>query len=181
MGCDLKSCSRKYGWSKIGKVCENAAKNFQGKRQSLICGVSVLDGVIAPCTYESTLNSDFFVHYFMNKLLPALHGKHRIILMDNLPAHVKAVRQTLCRAAIAQGHLICFRPHTSPDFAPIEGCFSFCKSILRGHYYQLTNTNLPHAMVAAMKKLRIDTIANFFSSCHYFIQGKPYKPYQSPQ
>jgi hypothetical protein len=48
---------------------------------------------------------------------------------------------------------------------------------LQGMEQYLTVDNWKDVMIASLGRLHPDTVAGFFADCHYFVEGKPYKPY----
>lgn len=66
--------------------------------------------------------------FFACVLLPSIRGQHRIIMCDNLGAHIDRRLDDLVRS---EGHLLLFRPRHSPDFGPVESSFSWIRQFLK--------------------------------------------------
>jgi transposase len=93
---------------------------------SLIGGIS-LDGLIASMSVVGSVNTDVFLYYIEEILIPQL-WVGAIVLMDNLPVH----HATVIREAIeAAGAKVVFLPPYSPDLSPIELYWSKFKQLLR--------------------------------------------------
>jgi transposase len=91
-----------------------------GQNISLIGGMSI-DGLIATMSVVGSVNTDVFLFYVQEILIPQL-WVGAIVLMDNLPVHhAHQVREAL----VAVGAKLVFLPPYSPDLSPIELCWSF--------------------------------------------------------
>ena len=85
--------------------------------------------LIAPMTYEGTLNTELFVTYLKKCLFPTL-PKGSCVIMDNATPHKSA---QVLKIAEKFGCIVLYLPPYSPDLNPIEHCWSWVKSKL----YQL--------------------------------------------
>lgn len=84
-------------------------------------------GLIATMSILGSVNTDVFVAYLLEVLLPQL-WVGAIVVMDNLPVHhAERVRQVI----EAVGAKLIFLPPYSPDLSPIELCWSKLKQLLR--------------------------------------------------
>ncbi|MFL6214099.1 MAG: transposase [Blastocatellia bacterium] len=90
-------------------------------------GVLGLGGFEAPWLLEGALNGDLFKLYVAEVLVPTLRPGD-ILLMDNLPTHKIAGIAALVEARGAQ---LVYLPPYSPDYNPIERCWSKIKTYLR--------------------------------------------------
>ena len=119
--------TRLYGRAPIGeRLYDNEAPGNRGKNISLIGGMSI-DGLIATMSVVGSVNTDVFLFYAQEILIPQL-WVGAIVLMDNLPVHhVHQVREAL----VAVGAKVVFLPPYSPDFSPIELCWSFSSNFCR--------------------------------------------------
>ena len=75
-----------------------------------------LDGLIATLSVVGSVNTDVFLFYIQEILMPQL-WVGAIIVMDNLPVHQATVVQAAIEAVGAKG---LFLPPYSPDLSPIE-------------------------------------------------------------
>jgi transposase len=81
-------------------------------------------------TVETGTTVSVFVDCLKNDVLPSLrqHKPDAILIMDNLSAHKnKAVKEAIEDAGLTLKYL----PRYSPDFSPIEPCWSKIKTALR--------------------------------------------------
>ncbi len=94
---------------------------------SLIVALS-LQGVIAALLIPGPVNGEIFKGFVEKILVPVLKPGERV-LMDNVPFHkVKGIKELIKGAGAELQSL----PPYSPDFSPIENCFSKIKEALRG-------------------------------------------------
>jgi transposase len=95
-----------------------------------ILGALGLEGVVAAMTIAAGTTTAVFRAYLRDVLLPVLKQRkpNAILVMDNLSAHKgDEIRQLIEEA----GFTAKFLPRYSPDFSPIEPCWSKMKTILR--------------------------------------------------
>jgi len=86
-----------------------------------------LRGIVEAMTVESATDGDVFLAYLEHVLCPKLQSGD-VVVMDNLSAHkVAGVRELIA----AYGAVLLYLPPYSPDFNPIEQCWSKIKQILR--------------------------------------------------
>jgi transposase len=92
-----------------------------------LIGALGLDGVRASFAVESATDTDVFRLFLTEVLVPALRPGD-VVIWDNLSAHKNAQ----CAALVEQAgaHVLRLPPY-SPDFNPIESCWSKIKERLR--------------------------------------------------
>ena len=113
--------TRLYGRAPIGeRLYDSEAPGNSGKNISLIGGMSI-DGLIATLSVVGSVNTEVFLFYIQQILIPQL-WVGAIIVMDNLPVHHALV---VPEAIEAVGAKVVFLPPYSPDLSPIELCWSF--------------------------------------------------------
>jgi len=79
-------------------------------------------------TIEAATDGDIFLSYLAQVLCPHLQSGD-VVVMDNLAAHkVQGVRELI----ESRGAQLRYLPPYSPDFNPIEKCWSKVKQLLRG-------------------------------------------------
>ena len=119
--------TRLCGRAPIGeRLYDSEVPGDKGKNISLIGGMSI-DGLIATMSVVGSVNTDVFLFYVQEILIPQL-WVGAIIVMDNLPVHHALVVR---EAMEAVGAKVVFLPPYSPDLSPIELCWSKLKQLLR--------------------------------------------------
>jgi transposase len=85
------------------------------------------DALTAPAVFDGPIDSDSFLAYVEQVLVPTLQPGD-VVVLDNLAVH----KQPTVRTAIEQvGATLRFLPPYSPDFNPIEQVFAKLKAFLR--------------------------------------------------
>ena len=95
-----------------------------------VLGALGLDGVVTMTTVTTGTTIPVFVDFLQTSLLPVLREQKpdAILVMDNLSAHKnQAVKDAIAAAGLTLRYL----PRYSPDFSPIEPCWSKIKTALR--------------------------------------------------
>jgi len=153
--------TRLYGRAPRGQRVVQSAPRNHGIGLSLIGSLS-LRGLVAPFSIEGAVDTLVFDAYVSKLLLPQLR-RGDIVLLDNLPVHqasqVEAAVAT-CRAKVL------WLPAYSPDFSPIENCWSKIKALVRG-LQPRTSKELNAAVNDALKAVTLDDIDGWFRHCGY--------------
>jgi transposase len=99
-----------------------------GERLTVI-GALGLEGVVASRSLAAATTAAVFLAFVEQALLPARRGRpDAVVVMDHRGAHKAArVRRAVAAAKVAYRDL----PSSSPDFNPIEPCWSKLKGGLR--------------------------------------------------
>lgn len=119
--------TRLYGRAPKGeRLYDPESPGNRGQNISLIGGMSI-DGLIATMSVALCVNTDVFLFYVQQILIPQL-WLGAVVLMDNLPVHHA---QVVTEAIEAVGAKLVFLPPYSPDLSPIELCWSKLKQLLR--------------------------------------------------
>ena len=157
--------TRLYGRAPIGeRLYDSEAPGHRGKNISLIGGMSI-DGLIATFTIVGSVNTDVFLFYIQEILIPQL-WVGAIIVMDNLPVHHASVVHEAIEAVGAQ---VVFLPPSSPDLSPIELCWSKLKQLLRSAKAR-TSEALDQALTKIINECISDEDAlGWFAHCGLFI------------
>lgn len=118
--------TRRYGRAPAGeRVSEGTPAGHW--RTLTILGAIGLRGWVGRMTIEAATDGEIFVAYLEQVLCPQLQPGD-VVVMDNLAAHkVEGVRELIERAGAELRYL----PPYSPDFNPIEKCWSQVKQRLR--------------------------------------------------
>lgn len=157
--------TRLYGRAPMGeRLYDSEAPVNRGEHISLIGGIS-LDGLIATLSIVGSVNTDVFLFYIQEILIPQL-WPGAIMVMDNLPVHHASAVQ---EAIAAVGAKVVFLPPYSPDLSPIELCWSKLKQLLRS-----AKARTPEALDQALTRIineciSDDDVLGWFSHCGLFI------------
>lgn len=131
-GSDNRDKLRKYGYSIRGKPPKSCQLLARGKRISVIAAMTYR-GIQALKLVRDTVDGDTFLDFIQRDLLPLLMpfngiNQGSIVILDNCTIHhVPQVKSMISEV----GALVHYLPPYSPDFNPIEECFSKVKSCLR--------------------------------------------------
>lgn len=135
-----------------------------GQNISLI-GAIGLEGLIATMTLPGSVNTEVFVTYLVEVLIPQL-WTGAIVVMDNLKVHhADRVRQ----AIEAAGAKLVFLPPYSPDLSPIELCWSKLKQLLRSAKARSLETLNQALTQIVTEEISEDDAIAWFTHCGLFI------------
>lgn len=155
--------TRRYARAKKGHRAYSQCPYNRGKNVTLIGAVATL-GFLAPFTFEGWTNKEAFLTYVTEVLAPQL-WTGACVVMDNLPVH----KATKVREAIASvGARVVFLSPYSPDFNPIENCWSKLKEYLRSQKSR-TNQELDQAISKAIDLVTEKDIIGWFTHCCYYV------------
>ena len=117
--------SPRYGYTLKGQRCVHRRRcPARTGRVTLIMAVSSSRGVLHHEVVKGSVTSESFATFLRG--IPAEPGT--VTILDNARFHKTAVAR---EAAAARGLKLLFIPPYSPEFNPIEGCFSVLKQALR--------------------------------------------------
>lgn len=133
----------------------------RGKNISLVGALS-LDGVVTQQSVMGAVDGITFEAFIACKLVPNLRPGTWII-MDNCSVHKGEEVKRLIEEAGC--HLIYLPPY-SPDFSPIENCWSKVKAVLRAIGAR-THPDLLKAVEEAFSRVSLKDIRNWFAHCCY--------------
>ena len=157
--------TRLYGRAPKGKrLYDTESPSNRGQNISLIGGMSI-DGLIASMSIVGSVNTDVFLFYIQEILIPQL-WTGAIVLMDNLPVHHAPVVREAIETA---GAKLMFLPPYSPDLSPIELCWSKLKQLLRSAKAR-TRAALDQALTQIINDcISADDTLGWFNHCGLFI------------
>jgi transposase len=122
------------------------------------------EGMLASMTVESATDGDVFLAYLDRVLCPRLQPG-QVVVMDNLAAHkVEGVRERI----EAVGAELLYLPPYSPDFNPIEQCWSKVKQSLRSAKARTVEV-LEAAVAQALASITPQNASAWFAHCGYGI------------
>lgn len=91
------------------------------------------------------------------------YGRRAVVVMDNLSAHqVKGIEEMIQ----STGARVVYLSPYSPDFNPIENCWSKLKEYLRSRAIR-TRYALEQAISDALNLITIKDLKNWFTHCCY--------------
>lgn len=153
--------TRRYGRAVRGeRVCEGTPAGHW--RTLTVLGAIRTSGWVATMTIESATDGDVFLAYLEQVLCPQLQPGD-VVVMDNLAAHkVEGVRQQIEQ----RGAQLRYLPPYSPDFNPIEKCWSKVKQLLRGAKSR-SLSGLEHTVAEALGAVTPENIQACFRHCGY--------------
>lgn len=112
--------------AKKGKRAHGSRPQKRSKNVSMIGAIS-LQGVMSQYSILGATDGLTFEAYISQKLVPKLE-KGDYVIMDNCSIHKGGEIEELIETA---GAKLIYLPPYSPDFSPIENCWSKVKNILR--------------------------------------------------
>lgn len=144
-----------------GKRAHSSRPQKRSKNVSIIGAIS-LKGVISQYSILGATDGLTFEAYISQKLVPKLEEGDYVI-MDNCSIHKGGEIEELIEAA---GAKLIYLPPYSPDFSPIENCWSKVKNILRSIGAR-SYPDLAKAIETAFKQVSLNDIYNWFTHCCY--------------
>jgi transposase len=155
--------TRGYARAKKGKRAYSKCPYNRGKNITMI-GAIAISGLLASLTFEGWTNKEAFLTYVKEVLVPRLWSG-ACVVMDNLPAHKATEVQ---KAIESVGARVVFLSPYSPDFNPIENCWSKLKEFLRTRESR-TYQELERAITEAINSVTEKDIIGWFTHCCYFV------------
>ena len=153
--------TRLCGRAAPGQRVVEATPGYSGPHYTLIATLGWQE-VTAPWILEGSINSVAFEAYVRSQLLPTLR-RGDIVVLDNLAAHTG---ETIRQLIEARGARLEFLPPYSPDFNPIELCWSKVKAALRAAKAR-TLEALVEAVAEALRSISLTDIQDWFAHCGY--------------
>jgi transposase len=155
--------TRLYGRAVPGERVIEATPGHSGAHYTIIAALGYR-GVKAPWVLDGAMDAAAFETYVQHVLAPTLRAGD-IVLMDNLSAHKgQPVRELI----EARGARVQFLPPYSPDFNPIELCWSKVKTALRAAKAR-TLEDLMKALMDALSSVSRRDIQAWFAHCGYVL------------
>ena len=159
-GCN-RAMTRTHARSPKGQRAFGSAPRNWGENVSIIGAISQA-GPLATMWLPGATDGNAFLAYLKEVLVPRL-WQGAVVVMDNLGAHkVKGVKELI----ESVGARLLYLPPYSPDFNPIELCWSKLKAHLRKKAARCTQT-LGAAIKMGLQALRPSDTRNFFTHCGY--------------
>jgi transposase len=156
--------TRQFGRASPGQRIFEGTPDTSGPHYTVIASLG-WDGVQAPWMLEGAMTSAAFATYLEQILVPTLPSG-AIVLMDNLSAHKGChVRALLER----HGAKLEYLPPYSPDWNPIEKCWSKVKTALRSAKARTLN-ELLDALSSALNAVTPDDADAWYTHCGYTVK-----------
>jgi len=153
--------TRLYGRAAPGTRVVEATPGYSGTHYTIVAALD-WQGIQAPWVLQEAMDGAAFETYVQHVLAPTL-SRQDVVLIDNLSAHKSARVRDLIEA---RGARVVFLPPYSPDFNPIELCWSKVKAALRSAKARTFDALLP-ALVAAFDSISQHDIQAWFAHCGY--------------
>jgi transposase len=129
-------------------------------QMTTVIGAMRIDGMAAAMITPGATDTTAFLAFVEQVLMPALRPGE-VVLMDNLrPHHAPGVQEAIARA----GARVLYLPPYSPDFNPIEPCWSKVKASLRKTAARTPET-LNAAIAQALHTITADDCKGYFKHC----------------
>jgi transposase len=155
--------TRHFGRAAPGeRVVERVPRNY-GEQTSLISAIG-LRGLVATMTLEGAVDTLAFNAY-INEVLAANLNKGDVVILDNLNVHKASQIEEV---ATTRGARVIWLAPYSPDYSPIEQCWSKIKQLLRAAKAR-TREELEAALVSVMKLVTSSDIRGWFNYCGYLV------------
>lgn len=153
--------ARRYGRAPRGERAYDSAPRNYGAQTSVI-GAMGLRGLVAMPAVEGAVDTLCFDAYAEQVLGPRLR-RGDVVVLDNLTAH-RASR--IEEVAQSRGARVLWLAPYSPDFNPIEQCWSKIKTYLRGAKARTAGA-LDEALARAIGLVTKSDIRGWFKHCGY--------------
>ncbi len=160
--------TRRRARSKKGSRVFGSVPSSNYKQVTLLGAVG-LTGLMAMMTIEASTCTDVFLAFIKQVLLPELSpgqvvvGAGRRPRLDNLQAHKVPRVRVLIESAGCQ---LMYLPRYSPEFSPIEPCWSKLKARLRALGARTVEA-LDASLLDAMSTVTAQDARGWFGHCGY--------------
>ncbi len=153
--------TRRYGRAPRGERAHDSAPRNYGAHTSVI-GAMGLRGLVATLAVEGAVDTICFDAY-LERVLGPQPRRGDVVAPDNLGAH-RASR--IEEVAESRGAQVLWLAPYSPDFSPIEQCWSKIKTFLRGVKARTADA-LDEALTQAIGLVTKSDIRGWFKHCGY--------------
>lgn len=152
-----------YGRAPRGERAVGSVPHNDGENLTLIGALS-LSGLQAPMTVEGATDGEVFRAYVEQVRCPTLESGD-VVVMDNLGAHkVSGIREDI----EAKGAEVIYLPPYSPDWNPIEKCWSKLKTAIRALEAR-SREALEEAIGQVIKTISAADALAWFVHCGYVV------------
>ncbi len=151
-----------YGRAPRGERVHDSVPRSYGEQTSIVGALSFGRGLLAVMTLPGAVDTLAFDAYLAQVLGPRLR-KGDVVVLDNLNVH-KASQ--VGQVAEGRGARVLWLAPYSPDFSPIEQCWSKIKNLLRAAKAR-TREELEKALAQAIDRITKSDIRGWFKHCGY--------------
>jgi transposase len=155
--------ARTYGRAPIGQRVEGAKPRNTGANISLV-GALRLSGITAIMMLQGAIDGAAFTPFVEDLLVPTLRPGD-LVLIDNLNIHKGKEVEKAIQATRAE---LKYLPRYSPDFSPLENCWSKLRELLRGMAARTVET-LEESVKNALNQITEKDVRGWFKHCGYCI------------
>lgn len=148
--------SRTYGYAPCGQRAIAAELGGKGTRLSVV-GALTVAGFLGGLEVTGTVNGDVFEAFLEQIVVPSLRPG-TIVLLDNARFHHGEAIQAMIEAT---GARVVFLPRYSPEYNPIELCWSKLKAWIRKCSPE-SLTVLQQALTEAIQQVTKNDAAGWF-------------------
>jgi transposase len=159
--------TRRYARAPRGERAHDSVPRNYGEQTSLIGALDLRRGLLAMMTVEGAVDTLCFDAYVERVLSPQLR-RGDVVVLDNLGAHKASCLERVAEACGAQ---VLWLPPYSPDYSPIENCWSKIKTALRAVKAR-TRDELNKALAKAIELVTKADIQGWFTHCGYSVARK---------
>jgi transposase len=152
---------RTYARSAPGERAYGSAPHGRWKKLTVLGGIALGREPVL-MSIEAATDTDVFLAFVREVLVPSLRPG-QIVLMDNLSPHKAPQVREAIEAAQCKLRLL---PRYSPEFNPIEMCWSKIKALLRKVEARTTEA-LNAALTDALDQIALEDIRGWFTHAGY--------------
>lgn len=127
-----------------------------------VLGAITVEGVLGSLAVQGSTTTEVFGAFIDQVVVPRLRRGH-VVVLDNLSAHKAPAVQAAVEAC---GARLVFLPPYSPDFSPIEMCWSKVKTQVR-KLAARTHDALIDALADALARVQSTDARNWFAHCGF--------------
>jgi hypothetical protein len=172
------AANRKKGHSAKGVPARKSGRSRRtGKHITVLAACDARVGIVSHMEYSKGTTKGKFYFFIVNLITSLYNTGRRIITMDNLSSHFGDAVSLLENA----GHIVIFRPKSSPDFGPIEWVFNYLDRFLQFHSDYIDSSNFEKAIEAALDLINSENIVSFMANAHFAVPNHTFDPYMGQQ
>ena len=151
----------RFGRAPRGQRVRQRVPRKRGAHVTLV-GALALRGWVAALSFSGALDREAFDAFVTELLVPQLR-RSDVVLLDNLRVRHASDVEEAVRAAHAR---VLWLPSYSPDFSPLESCWSKVKAVVRGKEPR-TAPSLDAALTEALSSVTSADVDGWFRHSGY--------------